>query len=566
MENKIEFKDRVSNTPNRRKIKIISQTADEIIADIEMADNPTESGTAINAEMLNNIQDIAYEALNQVTQKQGTIVQENGAYVNTFYADKKLDINQGASNANKVMTTDNSGNISPSDSIKLNDSIQLNDCKIYVDNDSNGELSYVIEFVSTGKKIYINQSTYDKINLPIGLIFQSAIKLEDPRFHMLNGSTISQLGIYSNFATMLKEKASEGKVPICDNATFENEVSLYGNCGKFVIDNENNTIRLPKITRFVQGLSDISNIGQSISAGLPNITGYAGFSYLSNENAWYSPNGALSSSYRNTLNEHAGAGSSQREYSFNLNFDASKSTAVSNIYGKSNTVQPQATQYPYYIVVANSVASNLQVNVNNILNDVELQNNIIENQGKDSWEYVTKYTLNQQIYQWIMMYDFDFDSYDYEFEGIIGVNHANPVIMGPVDTNGNVLNLGVRWGAIRLIDDNTSDVAAPISGWTVIQDNLANSMWLTDATKNGAHICINVKLKQDQIDNERIFFDTHVYSLYYGAQQVWFNHGMIFGEPITSKKIKGFRINSNGSTSEYTTENSYLVLRRRRKR
>ena len=88
MENKITFKNRISSTPNRRKLKIINQTADEILADIEMADNPTEEGTAINAEILNNIQDVAYEALNQVTNKQGSVVYENGDPVNTFDGDK----------------------------------------------------------------------------------------------------------------------------------------------------------------------------------------------------------------------------------------------------------------------------------------------------------------------------------------------------------------------------------------------------------------------------------------------------------------------------------------------
>ena len=158
MSNKQIFVDRVSATPNRRKIKIISQTADEIIADIEMADNPTESGTAINAEMLNNIQDIAYEALNQVTQKQGTIVQENGAYVNTFYADKKLDINQGLLNTNRIMITDENGKITPSNSLRIGN------CQIYGETDNNGQNAVVIEYLDSGNKIYLNPSLFYQIN------------------------------------------------------------------------------------------------------------------------------------------------------------------------------------------------------------------------------------------------------------------------------------------------------------------------------------------------------------------------------------------------------------------
>ena len=560
MEEKKVFKNRISSTPNRRKIKIINQTADEILADIEMADNPTEEGTVINAEILNNLQDVAYDALNQVTNKMGSVVNENGSPVNSFDADKKLNVDQGTANANKVMTTDNSGQIVASDSI------QFNNCKMYLGTDSNGEQSYIIEFLDSGKKVYINQTTYDRIGLPIGSIFQSTIKIDDSTVHILDGAIISQTGIYAEFATFLKQKVSEGKVATCDNATFENEVSLYGNCGKFVIDDTNNTIRLPKITRFVQGLSDITCIGQSINAGLPNITGFAGFSYLSNENAWNSPTGALSSSFRSTRDKHAGAGSSQTEYGANIHFDASKSSAVPNIYGNSNTVQPQATQYPYYIVLANSIKTNLQVNIDNVANDVSLQNTNIEKLEEDSWEYVTKFTLTQQTYEWAMMYNFDFFSYDYEFEGVVGTNHTNSIYLGPLDSNANHITVGVRWGAIRLMDNNNSDDQASVSGYTVIDDSLDYPIWLCDGSKIDAHFVINVKLHQDAMDNGHIYYETRVHSLYYGAQQAWLNHGMFYGGAVPNGQIKGFRLCSNGSTSTNTTENSYLILRRRRKR
>ena len=200
MENKITIKNRISSTPNRRKLKIINQTADEILADIEMADNPTEEGTAINAEILNNIQDVAYEALNQVTNKQGSVVYENGDPVNTFDGDKKLNVDQGLTNASKVMITDSSGKIIASDNM------QFNNCKIYQGTDNNGESSYVIEFLDSDKKVYINQTTYNRIGLPIGTIFQSTIKIDDSTVHILDGAIISQTGIYAEFATFLKQK------------------------------------------------------------------------------------------------------------------------------------------------------------------------------------------------------------------------------------------------------------------------------------------------------------------------------------------------------------------------
>lgn len=55
MSDNMVFKDRKSQNPNRRKLKIVSQGPNEIIADIERADtNVTEPGTPINAKLLND--------------------------------------------------------------------------------------------------------------------------------------------------------------------------------------------------------------------------------------------------------------------------------------------------------------------------------------------------------------------------------------------------------------------------------------------------------------------------------------------------------------------------------
>lgn len=146
-----EFKDRISENPNRRKIKIVSQTADEIIADIEYADNASQEGTPVNAAKLNEIRtavtnaennssqalttasgasatagdaDVkagqaltnsqnavttannayskADEALTQVVNMQGTKVKVNGSIVSEFDADTKVDVNTYSALSNKV--------------------------------------------------------------------------------------------------------------------------------------------------------------------------------------------------------------------------------------------------------------------------------------------------------------------------------------------------------------------------------------------------------------------------------------------------------------------------------
>ena len=125
--------------------------------------------------------------------------------------------------------------------------------------------------------------------MPIGSIFISAIPQTDARVHLLDGLTISQSGAYAKFSNLIKALVSTGNAISCTQAEFDADVSATGNCGKFVIDNDTGTIRLPKITTFIQGLTDISNIGSSLSAGLPNIEG-------TSEQVAYSPTESKNSS------------------------------------------------------------------------------------------------------------------------------------------------------------------------------------------------------------------------------------------------------------------------------
>ena len=50
------FQDRQGSNLNRKKLRIVSQTADEIIVDVERADSPTQEGTPINASTMNQFQ------------------------------------------------------------------------------------------------------------------------------------------------------------------------------------------------------------------------------------------------------------------------------------------------------------------------------------------------------------------------------------------------------------------------------------------------------------------------------------------------------------------------------
>lgn len=210
-----------------------------------------------------------------------------------------------------------------------------------------------------------SSSESSDLSLPVGSIFASAIPQTDSRVHLLDGSTISQTGVYETFSNLIKSLVSSGYNISCTQAQFDADVSATSNCGKFVIDNTAGTIRLPKITTFVQGLSNITNIGSSLSAGLPNITGQYGAHRLTDR----APVVSTGAFYDAGDTASTGQPNHQAGLSRTIGFDASKSNAI---YGKSSTVQPNATQYPYYIVLASGYKSSQVVDIDNIINETNV--------------------------------------------------------------------------------------------------------------------------------------------------------------------------------------------------
>lgn len=211
--------------------------------------------------------------------------------------------------------------------------------------------------------------TYGGNALPVGSIFSSAIPQTSRNYHLLNGDSLSINGIYSGFYNLLNTLVSQGYNLTCTANEYAEDIAKTGNCGKFVINTGNSSVtgtytdsqdssitatitvsaksfKLPTITMFIQGLSNLTNIGDSIEAGLPNITGTEASGRNDNLTGISGAFDEKQNSLGKELLLYYNASSSTSLYQ--EIFDASKS---SSIYGNSNTVQPASTQYPYYIVL-----------------------------------------------------------------------------------------------------------------------------------------------------------------------------------------------------------------------
>lgn len=194
-----------------------------------------------------------------------------------------------------------------------------------------------------------------------GLVFGSTIfsliPLTEAGLHLLDGSLLNVGGIYDEAITKIAALKSSNPNLFTTEENWQSSVSSHGVCGKFVyVDGV--SLRLPKVTGFVEGTLDSGALGDLVEAGLPDI--YASFAGLSN----ISPYGAVRKQ-NDSVSPISGADTGGGVC--NLIFEASKWNST---YGNSTTVQPQAIKGYLYIVLATSSKTDVQVNIDNVVTEL----------------------------------------------------------------------------------------------------------------------------------------------------------------------------------------------------
>lgn len=237
-----------------------------------------------------------------------------------------------------------------------------------------------------------------------GEIIASTVPLLDAGLHLLDGSVL-QSDLYSGFVDFIAELYNSGDYSniFTTEATWQSTVTSYGVCGKFVYNSGTNTVRLPKITGFIEGASSVSGLGSITAAGLPthshtastdtagshthsrgtmNITGQM-YGQADTGGIYNLVTGAF---YKTGSGGNVGnAGQDSNNYL--IGFDASRSwtgstssagshshsVTVANatgIYGNSSTVQPQSIKVLYYIVVANTITSSVPFDLDGLMAEI----------------------------------------------------------------------------------------------------------------------------------------------------------------------------------------------------
>ena len=158
------------------------------------------------------------------------------------------------------------------------------------------------------------------------------------RITALNGGS----GGYSSMGSIRFYNNTKSSALFVDEHDWEQAVTTYGVCGKFIYDYTNKTIRLPKITGFVEGTTDLAALGDLVEAGLPSIN-HTHKLYV------YGESGQGNGGLENVLTSDR---PSTQGYMNTRNYAGEFLTPPNSIYGNSDTVQPQAIKVLYYICIA----------------------------------------------------------------------------------------------------------------------------------------------------------------------------------------------------------------------
>lgn len=204
-------------------------------------------------------------------------------------------------------------------------------------------------------------------SLPTGFILPAVGRIEDSRFTLLDGKTLSRTGTYEDFCNKVIEQVNAGNWFSCTQAEYDEDLSKYDQCGRFVI--ETDYVRIPTITRYIGATITLSEIGKTYKESLPNITGSFGGEAGVVMTGFQGQVGAINSVQNGTNNLW---GSNQANVGY-VEFDASKSSST---YQDGAKVNPENTKYPYYMVISTTgQTAEVGIDINKVHEDVNLKAN-----------------------------------------------------------------------------------------------------------------------------------------------------------------------------------------------
>lgn len=242
-----------------------------------------------------------------------------------------------------------------------------------------------------GKLTQIAGKNY-KSYMPLGMIFASAVMLEEISVKRLNGQSLSITGTYKDFCNWVISQGANA--PTCNISTYASEMTTYGQCGKFVINNTNTaqtsgsytvpaySIKLPTITEFIAS----NNGGDTI--GLAELD-----EFKSHRHGFKSAGrgGTYTDNYKQIWTATGGSDGSGNPAGLDL-YTANEQGV--QLTGGEET-RPKNIRYPYYIVVAQGVKP---IALADMTKKAEKDGSNLTNADVKNWQDKCRFEMVKTIY------------------------------------------------------------------------------------------------------------------------------------------------------------------------
>lgn len=221
-----------------------------------------------------------------------------------------------------------------------------------------------VETATETKAITLSQlKKWLGLPLPTGLIFPAVGRIDNSRFTLLDGKTLSRNGTYAEFCAEVIEQVNAGNWFSCTQSEYDEDLSKYGQCGRFVVENE--YVRIPTITRYIGATITLSEIGKTYAESLPNIT----WQIQGDDHVLATGNINIKNGYIGSYAAQSVSGESQTILDFSAN-------EQSSAYQNGAKVNPEHTKYPYYMVVSTTgQTEEVVIDINNVYGDLNLKAN-----------------------------------------------------------------------------------------------------------------------------------------------------------------------------------------------
>ena len=199
-------------------------------------------------------------------------------------------------------------------------------------------------------------------SLPTGFIIASLGRIDDARFTLLDGKTLSRTGTYEEFCNKVIEQVQLGNWFACSQSEYDEDLSSKGQCGRFVI--EDDYVRIPTLGKSLcSGVVNgtIPVVGNGMTLGLTNNTNDFGIGVYDGRGIGLSTGNYGLQAGLNTSAENATL------TTVGITTDPEKS----GIEGKINSVEV----YYYMVISTEGQTTPISVDINQVHEDINLKAN-----------------------------------------------------------------------------------------------------------------------------------------------------------------------------------------------